>query len=437
MGNRTLERFLAERQEQEQFISQLLEQVDAENRDLVEAEERNITAARERIETLDRQIEPIEAFERSLEAHRAQRPLPNREDRGAGQGREQRLGIRPREVTYATPGHFLADYVRTIQYASPQMAGVYDEDAVQRVSVAMNRAAGDVAPGLHQTTDDTPGILPTPIVAEILNDLDATRPLIEALGAKDLAGIPGKKFSRPIVTADPNQGSGKQTAEKAEGSKGEVKIGGVDFTKSTFLRWMNISRQEIDWTSPAVWNTLIFEMLGIYAEDTEGEAASVLETAVTQSTPVPDDTIEAWITALYAARNQVATANGAKKARVRRLPDTLFVSNDMDGRLGALLDIHFANAYNAAGTSQLDRFGGELLRTPRVMVPDLADGTVIYGRKSGFEFYEQRVGLLQAVEPEVFGVKVSYGGYVAAGAVDATLFTKLVLSVTPPHGGDV
>lgn len=431
MGNRTLERLFAQRTEQEQFISQLLEQVDSEDRDLVEAEERNITAARERIEALDRQIEPIEAYEASLAAHRAQRPLPDREDRGAGGG-ERRLGIRPREVSYASPGHFMVDYVRSIEYPSQQMQGVYDADAAQRVGAALqSRAAGDVAPGLHQTTADTPGIMPETIQGEILNDLDQSRPLIESVGAKDLAGIPGKKFSRPIVTGDPNQGGdGTQAEEKAEGSKGEVTIGGVDFDKATFLRWMNISRQEIDWTSPSVWNTLIFEMIGVYAEDTEGFASRRLDAGVAQVTPVTADTYEGWIRALYAARGQIVTANGTKRARVKRLPNTLYVSHDMDESIGALIDIHLAGNYNPIGQSSLDKFGGELMRTARVMVPDLPDGTVIYGRKQGFEFYEQRIGLLQAVEPEVLGVKVSYGGYTAGGVLDGTLFAKLVLAGT-------
>ena len=87
--------------------------------------------------------------------------------------------------------------------------------------------------------------------------------------------------------------------------------------------------------------------------------------------------------------------------------------------------------FNGVGSASLTTFGGDILRLPRVMSPGLPAGTVILGRKTGFEFYEQRVGLLQAVEPEVLGVKISYGSYTAAGAIDATLFCKVTAPTTP------
>ena len=188
---------------------------------------------------------------------------------------------------------------------------------------------------------------------------------------------------------------------------------------------MNISRQEIDWTSPAAWNILINEMLAVYAEDTEAYSVGRLNTLVTQTETGLTDDYEGWINALYAAKSQVVTANGTTKARVRRIPNTIYVSHDMDAALGAMIDIHLAGNVNAIGSSSLAQFGGELLRTQRVMLPDLPAETVIYGRKEAAEYYEQRIGLLQAVEPKVLGVEVSYGGYSAAGLIDPTLFVKM------------
>lgn len=431
-----LDRLITERTQAETTITEILDAV-GEDRDVSDAEMTQVRAIRERVERLDEQISPLQELQDRMDAHaetvRHITPtVPDQRQRSAGPA-DARLVVRPREQVYDSAGEFMADYVRSFEHSSRQMADLYDPGAAQRVAVALGRAAGDVAAGDHQTTADTPGILPKNIIGEIHNDIDGARPLIEALGVKDLAGIPGKQFSRPVLTAHPKKAgtSGKQAAEKAEAEKSQVTIGGVDFTKETFLRWMNVSRQEIDWTSPAVWDTLIAEMVAIYGEDTEDDTAAKLAAAVTQTQAVATDDIAGWIAGLYAAKTKVVTANNTKRASVRRVPDGLFVSYDMDNTLGALIDTHLALNVNGVGSASLTTFGGDILRLPRVMSPGLPAGTVILGRRTGFEFYEQRVGLLQAVEPEVLGVKISYGSYTAAGAIDATLFCKVTAPTTP------
>ncbi|MGO5090739.1 hypothetical protein ACTQ43_14725, partial [Segatella copri] len=67
--NPVLARLLAQRQQQLEFIDQLLAQIESENRDLVDAERSNITAARQRVEELDAQIKPLEEFEATRAAH--------------------------------------------------------------------------------------------------------------------------------------------------------------------------------------------------------------------------------------------------------------------------------------------------------------------------------------------------------------------------------
>lgn len=428
MKNPVLVRLLAQRQEQIDFISHLLEQVETENRDLVDAERSNVEAARQRIEQLDAQIAPLEAFEATRSAHEETRSnvTPTR-PRGDGSNSPTGLGIQPREVVYKTAGDFLVDYVRSIRY--PDMPSGPDPDAVQRVSAALGRAAGDVAPGSHQTTADTPGLLPQNIVGQVINDLDAARPFVSSIGALDLAGIPGKKFDRPILTQ--HTSAGKQTAEKAEGTTGEVKISSVSFTKETYLTWMNISRQEIDWTSPTAWNILIKDMIDVYGIKTEDDAAAAFATAVTQTQAMASEDVAGLISALYAARTKIVTANGVKRASALRMPNMIWASVDMDDLLGSMIDTHFASLTNPVGDASVTSFGGNVLRLPRVMVPGLPSGTLIMGRKTMTEFYEQRLGILQAIEPKVLGVEVAYGGYTAFGTLDATAFAK----ITAPAGG--
>ena len=39
---------------------------------------------------------------------------------------------------------------------------------------------------------------------------------------------------------------------------------------------------------------------------------------------------------------------------------------------------------------------------------------------------EERIGLLQAVQPSVLGVEIAYGGYLASGVIRAAAFHKIV-----------
>ena len=69
------------------------------------------------------------------------------------------------------------------------------------------------------------------------------------------------------------------------------------------------------------------------------------------------------------------------------------------------------------------------------MVPTFPDGTCIVGASAMAEFYEERIGLLSAVEPSILGVEVAYGGYTAFGFLEPDGFTKLTAPVIPLAAG--
>lgn len=416
--NPVLARLIEQRNEQLTFIDTLLTQVATDNRDLVDAERANLDSARERIGQLDAQIKPLEEFEKIRGEHRAVNPM-----QPTGQTQPAPLTVKAREQKYRSAGHFLTDYVRSI--GAHTQNGAPDADAGQRVAAALGRAAGDVAPGVHQTTEDTPGLLPELIVGEILNDLDASRPFVQSVGVKDLTDIPGKVFHRPHVTQ--HTLVDEQTQEKAELASRELKIEGIPFTKRTFGGWLNVSRQDIDFTSPSAWNAILTDLQLSYGVDTEDTAAAAFSAAVTQTVPVDGGgaTVESWIEALYEAAVEVATANGTKRASSLRLANTIWTSVDMWAKLGAILSVHRVKSVNSAGDSEVTGFTGDILDVPRIMVPGLPAGTMIVGRKELFEFYEQRLGILQAIVPKVLGVEVAYGGYAAFGALDPTGFAKI------------
>lgn len=445
--NPTLERLIRQRQEQEAFIAQLLEQVESEERDLVDAEVKNLEAAQARIAEIDEQIKPLEAWEKQVEAHRVEMPAPptqaerDRELVGAGLpaggstftypagfqggGRRSPMSVEPRPVLYKSAGAFVVDYIRARGYPGAKIES--DPDAAQRVAQAlMARAA---AP--HVTTEETPGLLPEPIIGEILTDLDSSRPFVVSIGAKDMSSIPGKIFNRPKVTQ--HSLVGQQPAEKGTLANRQFKVEGVPFEKDTFGGYLNVSRQDIDWTSPAAWDALISDLQLEYGADTDDFAAGLFGIGVTQSVPLEvaegeeNAELRALIRALYAAARMAATANGTKRATALRLPNHVWVSIDQWELLGAAIDMVRALVQGSAspGASSPTSFAGSILDVPRSMVPGLPEGSLIVGRTQLFEFYEERIGILSAIEPKVLGVEVAYGGYAAAGFLDDTAFVKV------------
>lgn len=435
-GNPVLARLEEERNSQTELMDGILAQVETEKRDLVDAEKGNLKAIRDRISELDDQIAPLRAFEELREAgrqaERTYRPTP------AATGTEDTRGmgaqVTPREHQYQTRGEVIVDILkadRSSNGAKSPGGTLSFTEAQQRAAAERLQGARVPYPGApeeyvraiaNEVTGDVPGLLPKPIVGAVDSDLDATRPFIQSIGAKDMGSIPGKVFTRPTVTQ--HTLVGKQAAEKDELPSRKFTVGGVDFTKETHGGALDVSRQTIDWTSPAAWDALLADLQDEYGIDTEDAAVAAFEAAITQETaaPVATDDLKGWAKALYEA---AALSYGG----VRRLPNHMWVSLDMWAAMGPIVDtarLAFRpGSSDSLGSSSPTNFGGNVLDIPRTVVPALPDGTVIIGVKEKTEFYEQRIGLLSAVEPRLLGVEIAYGGYVAFGTLRPTAFTKV------------
>lgn len=420
--NPVLDRLLEDRETQVRFIDETLARVEQDGRDLVDAERSNLTAARDRIKQLDEQITPLEEFEQLRNAHRS---TATRYTPGGDTPREPRQATRtePRGHEYRTAGAVIVDRI---------LASDGNEDAARRL-VESNLTRGlenvsQVRALVHQTTANTPGLLPEPIIGAIDNDTDAQRPFLSSIGVKDLSNISGKTFERPIVTQHTQVG--KQVAEKDVLASRQLVISGVPFTKETYGGALNVSRQDIDWTSPAAWDAILTDLQEQYALETENAAADAFAASVTATVENAAaigsaGTLQQIATAFYAAAS-------AAYGGVKRLPNHVWMSLDMWSLYGPVLDTAAQTVSNAAGAgndSSVSSFEGRVLQLPRTVVPSFPNGTLIVGVKEKVEAYEQRIGLLQAVQPSVLGVEVAYGGYVANGTLRAAGFAKIVNAV--------
>jgi HK97 family phage major capsid protein len=298
----------------------------------------------------------------------------------------------PKEVEYRSAGEYAIDMWQ---------AGLGQPEARHRIET-YNRAAS------HNTTANIAGLLPTPILGPVLNFIDAVRPVVTALGPRQL---PGTGFSRPKVTV--HTAVAAQSAEKAELTSQAMSITKMTVTPVTLGGYVNVSRQAIDWSQPQVMDIIIQDLAAQYAILSEATAVQAFYTAGTAATvSIPGTpTADNVAAAFWAAAGQVYTATkGQGRLIAAASPDVL-------GSLGGL----FApiNPLNSQSTGfSADTFGQGMLgaiggipvyvtsgfgATKRLMIMSTAAA----------EVYEDRIGSLQVVEPSVLGVQVAYAGYFA------------------------
>jgi HK97 family phage major capsid protein len=441
--NPVLELKLTERAQVLADMDHILGEVDS--RDLTDAERQLLESTRSRVEALDEQIKPLAELEETRARHnqaigelvslgrpdRPPAPQPRRAD-----GPE-------RATAYRSAGAFVVDYLRG--------AGIMDRgvpDMAAQARVVQARVVAD------QKTSDTTGILPTPIVGTVVDLIDANRPLISSLGgAKALGGIPGATFTRPKITQHTTVGV--QAGEKTQLSSQKMTITPVSFTKSTYGGTVDISRQDIDWTSPGAWDILIRDLANVYSVQTETAVAAAFKAAaVGTGVTVATNDLKGWTLALYTAAMHSYQSGFM-------MPDRVWCSLDVWAALGSLVDVARVvlppDGYSGAteeprdgfdvGASTLAAFRGDILGLPRIVVPTFAAGTCIVGPSAMFEVYEEVIGLLSVIEPSILGVQVAYGGYLAWGALQGGALVPLTVPAglptaaeaeaeTPANGGN-
>jgi hypothetical protein len=238
-------------------------------------------------------------------------------------------------------------------------------------------------------------------------------------------GIPGAQFTRPKITQHTLAGA-QSGGDKTQLPSQKMIISPVSFSKATYGGTVDISRQDMDWTSPSAWDALLADLANVYSVAVETAVATAFAAAATSTVAMTGTgLLHDWLLALYTAgmHSYVATY---------RLPNRIWCSLDVWAALGSLFDVarpviptDRTSEQGAPGTSTLANFSGDLLGVPRIVVPTLPSGTCIVGHSSFYEVYEEIIGLLSVVEPSILGVQVAYGGYVAFGAVAAAGLVKL------------
>ena len=302
-----------------------------------------------------------------------------------------------------------------VEYMSAFIAG---GSAWHKMSEALRAAAPDIV------TNDTPGILPTPILGpSVYNNFIGRRPVVDAIGVRAMpAG--GKIFIRPEVTTHTSIGA--SIAEQSP-TAGTLVVFNNQVTKQIFGGYVNISEADIDWTDPSILQVVLDDMGRIYANATDNYAADqlVAGATVTQAFAAADlDKPEVWASEIaQAAGTILSSSNG-------NLPTHLFVAPGIWGNLLALSDSSKRPLFpqvgpmNAFGNLAPGQYNGNAFGLQVVVDRNFASGTCIVGDASGYELFEQQKGTMSIESPSTLSRTIALRGYFAALMIDETKFVK-------------
>jgi HK97 family phage prohead protease len=315
---------------------------------------------------------------------------------------------------YATAVKRDAKLPTAVEYLSAAIAG---GTAWERMHEALRAAAPDVV------TSDTPGVLPTPILAPVYNNFIGRRPVVDAVGARSMPGG-GKVFIRPEVTTHTSIGA--SLAEMSNQS-GTFVVSSNQVTKQIFGGFVNISEADLDWTDPAILSLLLDDMGRIYANATDNYAADQLVAGASvtgnfSAGSLPDPSAWAAWTAQSAA-TILSSSNG-------NLPTHIFVSPDVWQFLLGLSDTSDRPLFpqvgpmNAFGNLAPGQYNGNAFGLQVVVDRNFAAATLIIGDASGYELFEQQKGAISLDNPSTLSRTVAFRGYFAALMIDETKFVK-------------
>lgn len=309
------------------------------------------------------------------------------------------------EVKEMNAGEFLSNALKV-------QAGLMSQDEhLDRASLYLDRASMVVA--------DTAGIVPEPIVGNLIELYDASRPVFNSFTARPMPDK-GKTFTRPKITQ--HVATGNQATELTAVSSQKMTIGSDTVTKFTEAGYLDLSQQDIDWTDPAALQLVLEDFAKVYSRRTEIRASQFLTQNVTNESP--------WN--ISDVGNAVATFVNAfldVDSAAEEDPDTVWMDRASWGALAQLTntgDDRTALAMIKETLADYGVSGVNFVVGRHLLNADATPGPVrIVGSSRLVESYEQRKGLLQVAQPDVLGQRVAYSGY-GAFFITPAGFTQLV-----------
>jgi HK97 family phage prohead protease len=284
-------------------------------------------------------------------------------------------------------------------------------------------AAGDVA------TTNTPGLLPVPVLGPLVQNLNFVRPVVNRLGARAYPdGGAQKTFIRPTITT--HTSAAAQAAEFDAVSATTMVIASNTISKTTVAGQVSLSMQDIDFTSPAAMQLIMADLMGELMYKTDDIAADAL-LAAASSSGVWDLSSTDLMKSIYDAAVDVSSGTNF-------FPDTLFVSPDVWGQLGQVVDgsnrplFPYVGAPGLQGQNALGGgnattwVGSNPLGLEIVVDSNFAAKTMIITNASkAFEYYESIRGIMSVEQPSTLSRLFSVHAYVSTFAAVGSMIRKI------------
>jgi HK97 family phage major capsid protein len=390
-------RLQAELEERKAFMDGLVGAAEETGRDMKPEEWELYNRASDRMKILEGQLQPLREGAR-IAAESSARTAELTEAFAVARNPNLIAG----KVEYRSAGEYVID-----RY----MAAMGDTASYQRMELFHRVAA-------HQTTADNPGLLPESIVQPVVNFIEVARPIIATLGPVDL-GTGAWSYAR--VTQHTQVG--KQAGEKTELASRKMTITKTALGADTFGGYVNVSKQDISRSSPAILDMIINDLAQQYAIETEEEAAAVMTAAATVGPVIPASPTGANVaTAIWGAAGSVFAATKGQGRTV------VAVSPDQLGAIGPLFPtVNPTNAYSTGfpvgsiGQGEQGSISGLTV----IMSAGLATDTILVYSTAAVKAFEYKYGNLQVVEPSVWGVQVGYAGDFDCVVVEPTAVVRV------------
>jgi HK97 family phage prohead protease len=274
------------------------------------------------------------------------------------------------------------------------------------------------------TTPDLPGVIPTPIIQNVVNTFVGSRPLVDATTLRPMPQG-GSVFIRPVVSVHNSVGTATQNTTI---TASQFEINDVQITKTIQGGYVEISEAAIDWSQPEALGPLLDDMMRVYMDRTDLLACSELQTGTTNSNNFANASIADpayWVEWMYTAAADILTGSNGN------LPSVLAVSPNVWKLMGSLSDtadrplfpqVGPMNAYgslNVASTQGAFAFG---LRV--VVDRNLTSAGMTILDPRALESFELNKGLISVEQPSQLSRQIAVRGYWASKVVSPELSIK-------------
>ena len=322
-----------------------------------------------------------------------------------------------REFPMPTAGEYLAAY----HIGGETWRNV---NAAYKQNVAKKQTAIQAALAQDLTTD-TPGLLPTPVLGPVFQDINFLRPVVNAIGVRSMPNGSGKSFIRPTFTQ--HTAAGTQTEGQAVTNQ-KATIASNSVTRTTVAGGVFISQQDIDFTDPAALQAILNDLAGEYLMKTDDVACDNLVSA-SSTGGTWSGTATNLMEVIYSSAQDISTGTNL-------FPTHIVASIGTWRKMGELVDnqdrpifpfvgqpgLNGQNTLGAGGAANWSQINP--LGLAMVVDTNVAANTFVILHAPAYEIYENVRGIMTVEDPELLGRNFTYYGYFATFLAKNTLARK-------------